>query len=58
MKVAEEGMRWVCGADGAGPGEIAAFQQAVNLTAILNTQAGLLSDMDFVGDVLYERNVD
>ena len=56
MKVAEEGMRWVCGADGVSAGDIAAFEQAVNLTAILRAQAGLMGDMDFVGDVLYERD--
>jgi hypothetical protein len=38
-------------------GEVEAFEAAVNLPAILRAQAGQLSDMDFVADVLYGRAV-
>ncbi len=55
IKVAQDGIRWICGADGVNDSEIAAFQRKLRLEEIHQTQAGLLADMDFVGDVLYER---
>jgi alkylation response protein AidB-like acyl-CoA dehydrogenase len=49
MKVGEEGLRWVVGAGGAiGEAEL-------GLPAIHRAQAGLIADMDYVGDVLYGR---
>lgn len=55
LKVAEEGLRWVCGADGIGEADLAAFESSLGLPAIHRAQAGLISDMDFVADVLYDR---
>ena len=56
LRVAQEGLRWIVGATpAAGDGEVAAFEAALNLSAIHRAQTGLISDMDFVADVLYGR---
>ena len=55
LKVAEEGLRWVCGAGGISDGEMPAFELTLDLPTIHRVQAGLISDMDFVADVLYAR---
>jgi alkylation response protein AidB-like acyl-CoA dehydrogenase len=55
MKVAEEGLRWCAGADGISDADMAGFEAAIALPAIHRAQAGLLSDMDFLADVLYNR---
>ena len=56
LRVAQEGLRWIVGATPAvGGGELAAFEAALNLSAIHRAQTGLISDMDFVADVLYGR---
>ncbi len=55
IKVAEEGVRWVCGANGVNNSELAEFENQLNLTAIHSTQNNLLADMDYVADVIYER---
>ena len=54
LKVAQEGLRWIVGA-GPADGDTAAFEAALNFTAIHRAQAGLIADMDFVADVLYGR---
>src|SRR5581483_1979818 len=55
MKVAEEGLRWVIGAGGVSETEIAALEANLGLPAVHRAQAGLISDMDYVADVLYGR---
>jgi len=55
LKVAEDGVRWVLGAGGVAASELAAFESSLGLQAIHAAQAGLISDMDFVADVLYDR---
>ncbi|MGP0021362.1 MAG: acyl-CoA dehydrogenase family protein [Candidatus Sulfotelmatobacter sp.] len=55
LKVAGEGLRWVCGAGGISAAEMAAFETNLHLPAIHCAQAGLISDMDFIADVLYAR---
>lgn len=55
LKVAEEGMRWIAGVDEISETDIHNFEQTLNLTAIHRVQAGLITDMDFISDVLYER---
>ena len=57
LKVAEEGLRWLIGAGGIASSELSAFEAAINLPAIHRAQAGLISDLDHVGDVLYGRAV-
>jgi len=55
LKVTEEGIRWVCGAGNMSDADIAAFETSLQLAAVHRAQAGLMSDMDFVADVLYAR---
>ncbi|HTS25267.1 MAG TPA: acyl-CoA dehydrogenase family protein [Bryobacteraceae bacterium] len=55
LKIAEEGLRWVIGAGGVSDAEMGAFEGALGLQAIHRAQAGLIADMDSVGDVLYHR---
>jgi acyl-CoA dehydrogenase len=55
LKVAEEGMRWICGANALSDTEIAAFETSLQLSAVHRAQFGLMSDMDFIADVLYAR---
>ena len=55
LKVAEDGLRWVIGAGGVSEAELAAFETTLGMPAIHRAQAGLISDMDYVADVLYSR---
>jgi alkylation response protein AidB-like acyl-CoA dehydrogenase len=55
LKVAEDGLRWVVGAGGVSDAELAAFETTLGMPAIHRAQAGLISDMDYVADVLYSR---
>jgi len=59
LKVAEQGLRWVTGAASEdqplSETEMTAFERAVGLPAIHRGQAGLMADMDYIGDVLYGR---
>jgi alkylation response protein AidB-like acyl-CoA dehydrogenase len=55
LKVAEEGLRCVVGAGGVADSEMTAFEADLGLPGIHRAQAGLISDMDFVSDVLYNR---
>ena len=55
LKVAEEGIRIVRGADGITDAELPAFETSVKLQEIHRAQAGLISDMDLIADALYNR---
>jgi acyl-CoA dehydrogenase len=55
LKVAEEGLRWVIGTGGVSDAEIAALETSFGLPVIHRAQTGLISDMDYVADVLYNR---
>jgi alkylation response protein AidB-like acyl-CoA dehydrogenase len=55
LKVAEEGLRWIAGAGGVSAAEVSAFETSLGLAAIHRAQVGLISDMDYVADVLYSR---
>ena len=55
LKAGEEGIRWVVGAGGIPANELPTFESSLNLRAIHQNQAGLISDMDFLADVLYGR---
>jgi hypothetical protein len=53
LQVAENGMRWICGA-----GEVtdtAGLTSALRLPAVHAAQAGLMADMDQVADEIYGR---
>jgi len=53
--VVEEGLRWVVGAGGLSDAELAGFETSLGLPAIHRAQSGLISDLDYVADVLYGR---
>jgi alkylation response protein AidB-like acyl-CoA dehydrogenase len=55
LKVAEEGLRWITGSGGVTDAEMPAFETSLGLPAIHRAQAGSVSDMDHVADVLYGR---
>ncbi|MGA7077922.1 MAG: acyl-CoA dehydrogenase family protein [Terriglobales bacterium] len=59
LKVSEDGLRWVIGAGvgtgGASATEISDFETSLGLPAIHRAQSGLISDLDYVADVLYGR---
>jgi alkylation response protein AidB-like acyl-CoA dehydrogenase len=57
LKVAEEGLRLVVGASAVSDSEAAAFEASMQLPAIHRAQAGLIADMDYLADVLYNRAV-
>jgi len=57
LKVSEEGLRWIVGAGGISDAEIAGFETSLGLPAIHRAQSGLISDLDYVADVLYGRAV-
>ncbi len=55
LKAGEEGLRWVSGAGGVDDSAMAAFETSLGLAAIHRAQAGLISDMDLIADVIYDR---
>jgi len=55
LKVGEEGVRWIIGAGGVSNTDLPAFETTLGLPAIHQAQAGLISDMDYVADILYNR---
>jgi alkylation response protein AidB-like acyl-CoA dehydrogenase len=55
LKVAQEGLRWVVGGAGLTAAELPAFEITIGVPAIHRAQAGLISDLDFVADVIYGR---
>ncbi|MCA9735731.1 MAG: acyl-CoA dehydrogenase family protein [Deferribacteres bacterium] len=55
MKVAEEGMRWTCAADGLSEAEMIAFENKLQLSKIHRIQGGMLTDMDSLVDVIYQN---
>ena len=56
LKVAEEGLRWIAGAEDISETDMINFETQLNLTAIHRAQTGIISDMDYIADVLYERS--
>jgi alkylation response protein AidB-like acyl-CoA dehydrogenase len=55
LKVAAEALRWVIGAGGVSETGVPAFEASLGLPAIHRAQAGLISDFDYIADVLYGR---
>jgi alkylation response protein AidB-like acyl-CoA dehydrogenase len=53
MKMISEGMRWIGGL--ASESDSANLEQRLFIPQIHQAQAGLIQDMDYVADVLYER---
>jgi alkylation response protein AidB-like acyl-CoA dehydrogenase len=55
LKVAEEGLCWISGAGGVSDVEMPAFEAALGLPSVHRAQLGLVSDMDYLSDVIYGR---
>jgi alkylation response protein AidB-like acyl-CoA dehydrogenase len=55
LKVAQEGLRWLVGGAGITSAELPALETTIGLPAIHRAQAGLISDLDVVADVIYGR---
>ena len=55
LKIAEEGLRWTGAAAVSSDTELAAFEASLQLPSLHRAQAGLLSDMDYIADVIYGR---
>jgi alkylation response protein AidB-like acyl-CoA dehydrogenase len=55
IKVAQEGVKIVAGAGGVSDEETPLFEAALSTTAIHRAQKGLIEDLDYVADVLYNR---
>jgi alkylation response protein AidB-like acyl-CoA dehydrogenase len=55
LKIAEEGIRLVIGAGGVREAEIASLEARIDIAGIHKAQAGLMQDMDFIADVLFDR---
>ncbi|HXZ79475.1 MAG TPA: acyl-CoA dehydrogenase family protein [Terriglobales bacterium] len=55
LKVAQEGLRLSIGAASLSAAEIPAFETSLGFPAILQAQTGLIADMDYIADVLYNR---
>jgi len=55
LKVSADGLRLIVGAGGVPERETGALEAALGCPAIHRAQAGLLADMDFIVDVIYER---
>ena len=55
MKVASDGMKVVAGAGAVSDEELPLFEAALSTTSIHRAQRGLVEDMDYVADVLYNR---
>ncbi len=55
LKVAGEGLRWAVAAGAVTGSDIAQFERILGMPMIQQAQAGLMADMDFVADVIYER---
>jgi len=54
-KVAEDGLSWTTGSGGLSAADIEGFERSLRLGEIHRAQLGLLADMDYFGDVLYNR---
>jgi hypothetical protein len=54
MRIISEGSRWVGGL--ISDSDAANLEKKMFIPQIHRAQAGLIQDMDYVADVLYERN--
>ena len=56
QRVAVDGMRWIVGAESAGDSDVRSLETSAQLSSVYAAQAGLIDDMNQVGDALYERS--
>ncbi|HEU5402997.1 MAG TPA: acyl-CoA dehydrogenase, partial [Terriglobales bacterium] len=55
LKIAADGWRLVVGAGGVTDSEMAAAEARLKIGNINRAQVGLLADMDYIADVLFDR---
>jgi len=55
QKVVEDGLRYLVGTGGVSDAEEAALQVSLGLPEIHRAEEGLILDMDYIADVLYDR---
>ncbi len=55
LKVAEDGLRWITASADMNDSEQTVFENSLHLPAVHRAQAGLITDMDYIADVLYGR---
>jgi alkylation response protein AidB-like acyl-CoA dehydrogenase len=55
LKIILEGLRWVLGTSTLSSAEISTFENALQLSAINRLQAGMITDMNYIADLLYNR---
>jgi len=55
LKVADDGLSWVMGADGVADADLAGFELALGLPAIHRAQRGRIGDMNAAADAIYDR---
>jgi alkylation response protein AidB-like acyl-CoA dehydrogenase len=55
LKVATDGIRWVVGAATTATADTSTFISSLRMGQIYQAQSSLLSDMDYVSDVLFDR---
>ncbi len=55
LKIASDGWRMVVGAGGVSEAEMTAAEARLKIADIHRAQQGLLSDMDYIADVLFDR---
>lgn len=53
-KIAQDGLKWILGADELSYTEIQQFEQQMNFTKIYQAQTGLVNDMDLMRDIIYK----
>ena len=56
IKVAQDGLRWIIGADNLTESEVKAFEQKMNFTGIYLAQAGMVDDMNYIKEVIYKKD--
>jgi alkylation response protein AidB-like acyl-CoA dehydrogenase len=54
MRIVSEGIRWIGGL--ISESDAATLEKKLFIPHVYRAQAGLIQDMDFIADVLYERN--
>lgn len=57
LKISEEGLRLVVGAGGVNEAELPGLESRMNVAGIRRAQAGLLEDMDYIANILFDRGV-
>jgi hypothetical protein len=53
QRIAVDGMRWVVGAETAGDADVSSLEASARLRDVYAAQAGLIDDMNQVGEALY-----